>query len=116
MGLIELEGMEFYASHGHFEAERIVGNKFIVYVSIKTNCSKAGETDKLEDALNYQIVYNLVKAEMKVTSLLLENVAKRILDKIYARFPSIEEASVKVSKINPSMGGQIEKVSLTLTR
>ena len=30
-GIIEIEGMEFYAFHGCFEAEQIVGNKFIVY-------------------------------------------------------------------------------------
>lgn len=30
-GIIEIEGMEFFAYHGCFEAEQIVGNKFMVY-------------------------------------------------------------------------------------
>ena len=29
MGLIEIEGMKFYAFHGHFESEQIVGNEFM---------------------------------------------------------------------------------------
>ena len=47
---------------------------------------------------------------------MLENVAKRILDAMFAEFPNIENVKVKVSKMNPPMGGEIEKVSVTLSR
>lgn len=116
MGLIEIEGMEFYAYHGHFKEEQVVGNKFIVYTSIETNCTMAGKTDKLEDALDYQKVYNLIKKEMEQSSFLLENICSRILDRLYAEFKNIERATIKVSKLNPPMGGQIERVSVTLSR
>ncbi|SHJ64495.1 dihydroneopterin aldolase [Tangfeifania diversioriginum] len=116
MGLIEIEGMHFFAFHGHFEAERVVGNDFLVDVSIKTDCTAAAKSDNLDDALNYQAVYNLIKTEMKIKSHLLENVAGRILDALFNEFPSIESAKVKVSKMNPPMGGQIEKASVTLSR
>lgn len=116
MGLIEIEGMRFYAYHGHFEAERIVGNEFQVDVSLETNCIPASISDDLNDALNYQAVYDLVKNEMQISSHLLENVAKRILDSLFSKFPNIQKARVKVSKLNPPMGGQIKKVSVTLTK
>jgi len=116
MGLIEIEGMRFYAYHGHFEAERIVGNEFQVDVSLETNCIAASISDDLNDALNYQAVYDLVKNEMQISSHLLENVAKRILDSLFSKFPNIQKARVKVSKLNPPMGGQIKKVSVTLTK
>jgi dihydroneopterin aldolase len=116
MGLIEIEGMHFYAYHGHFETEQIVGNDFIVDLQIDTDCKKAGLSDNLDDALNYQAVYTLVKNVMSIKSRLLENVAKRILDALFAEFPNLENAKVKVSKINPPMGGEIEKVSVTLSR
>ena len=116
MGLIEIEGMHFYAYHGHFETEQIVGNDFIVDLQINADCNNAAISDDLDDALNYQAVYTLVKKEMAVKSRLLENVAKRILDALFAEFPNIENAKVKVSKMNPPMGGQIEKVSVTLSR
>ena len=114
MGVIEIEGMKFYAYHGHFKAEQVVGNWFEVNIRIKTNCSRAAESDKLEDALNYQVVYERVKETMQQKSALLENVAKRILDSLYAEFPTIQKARVKISKMNPPMGGEIEKVSITL--
>jgi dihydroneopterin aldolase len=116
MGLIEIEGMRFYAYHGHFPAEQLVGNNFEVNLQIKTNCSKAAQSDKLSDALNYQKVYELVKAEMSIASKLLEHLAQRIIDCLYQSFPEIEWLSVKISKLNPPMGGEIEKVSVRLTR
>jgi len=116
MGKIELEGMHFYAYHGHFDAEQIVGSEFIVDLQLKTDCSKAGLSDDLKDALNYQAVYTLIQKEMTVKSRLLEHVANRILDVLFSKFPDLKKAKVKVSKMNPPMGGEIEKVSVTLKR
>jgi len=116
MGLIQIENMEFYAYHGCFKEEQIVGNKFLVNLNIETEMSKPAETDDINDALNYQTAYNLVRTEMKQKSHLLENIAKRILDVLYKNFDNIEKAEVKVSKMNPPMGGKMEKVSVTLTR
>lgn len=112
MAIIHLEGMEFYAYHGCFHEEQIVGNKFLVDLSIETDVEKAANTDNLEDALNYQIVYNLVKEQIMIKSKLLENVAKRIMDVLIENFPEMIDASVKISKINPPLGGKVEKVSV----
>ena len=116
MGKIELEGMHFYAWHGHFEVEQVVGNQFLVNVKIEADVSKAAETDDLEDAINYQAVYGVIKEQMQIKSRLLENVAKRILDALYLKFPAIETAEIKISKLNPPMGGKLEKASITLAR
>jgi len=116
MDVIEIEGMEFYAYHGHFAEEQIVGNRFVVDVALFTDCSKAAKSDDLDDALNYQSVYQSVNEEMQIKSHLLENVAGRILNRLYEDFKSIEKAKVKISKLCPPMGGQIEKVSVTLER
>ncbi len=116
MGIIEIEGMKFYAFHGHFEVERLVGNEFSVDLKVETDCNKAAISDNLNDALNYQIAYEIVKQEMAQPSKLLENVAKRVLDSLYGHFTAIKKASIKISKMNPSMGGEIEKVSILLSR
>ena len=47
MGVIEIEGMEFYAYHGHYAEEQIVGNRFILDVTLITDCEKAAESDNL---------------------------------------------------------------------
>ena len=114
MALIEIKGMEFYAFHGHFEVEKIAGNRFFVNLKIEIDCIKAGQTDQLEDTVDYQKAYLIVKGEMAIPSDLLEHVAQRIINRIKAEFPEAQKVSVKVSKMNPPMGGQIRKVSVTL--
>jgi 7,8-dihydroneopterin aldolase/epimerase/oxygenase len=114
MALIEIEGMEFYAFHGHFEVEKVAGNRFLVNLKIEIDCSKAGQSDRLEDTLDYQKAYLAVKEEMAISSDLLEHVCQRIISRIKSESPEAQKVSVKVSKMNPPMGGQIEKVSVTL--
>ncbi len=114
MALIEIEGMEFYAFHGHFEVEKVAGNRFLVNLKLEANLSKAGQTDRLEDTLDYQKAYRAVQEEMAIPSDLLEHVAQRIVSRIKSEFPEAEKILVKVSKMNPPMGGQIEKVSVTM--
>jgi dihydroneopterin aldolase len=116
MGLIQIENMEFYSFHGHFKEERIVGNKFIVDLTIETDMMIPSESDNLKDAVNYQRVYEIVKQQMEMKSHLLEHIAGRILDAVYAEMQGIIKATVKVSKMNPPMGGKIGSVSVVITR
>jgi 7,8-dihydroneopterin aldolase/epimerase/oxygenase len=116
MGMIELEGMEFYAFHGHFKSERIVGNRFEVNISIETDCEKAAKSDHLSDALNYEGIYKLIKEEMHQRSHLLENVAGRILTRIHNEYQNLGIVRVKISKAGPPMGGHIKAVSVTMER
>jgi dihydroneopterin aldolase len=72
-------------------------------------------SDNIIDTVNYQSVYRIVKDEMAQPSHLLEHVARRILDSVCTQFPEIEHAKVKVSKMNPPMGGKMQCVSVSLT-
>ena len=116
MSLIKLEGMEFFAYHGCFEEEQIIGTKFRIDLNIEANVDEAAETDDLSKTINYLSVYQMVKKQMEIKSRLLENVGKRILDELYNQFPVIIKAEVKVSKLNPPLGGKLDSVSLTLSR
>ena len=117
MGLIQIEGMEFYAYHGHFEEERIVGNDFVIDLTLETNLEPAAHSDDIDDAVNYQEIYNLIKEEMKVKSALLENIADRIIEAIYIEFADqVEFVKVKVSKMNPPLNGKIRNVSIVMSR
>jgi dihydroneopterin aldolase len=116
MGVIEIENMEFFAHHGCYEEERTKGNTFLVTLKIETDMRLASESDNIIDAVNYQTAYNIVKDEMIIPSNLLENVCFRILDALYDKMTDIKKATVKVSKLNPAMGGKVEKTSVTQSR
>jgi len=117
MGLISIENMEFYAFHGHYHEEQIVGSKFLVSLTVEADLDMPATSDNLKDTINYYTAYRLVKEEMEKKSKLLENIANRIIDAIYTHFDGVKKVTVKVSKMNPPMGGgRIEKVSVTLSR
>lgn len=99
-GILEIEEMEFFAYHGCFEAEQTVGNKFKVYACLHYNCDKAAVSDQITDALSYQTAYEIIAVEMMKRSHLLEHVGLRILDALYAAFPQLLYAKIKISKMN----------------
>ena len=116
MSIIQIENMEFYAYHGHFKEEQIVGNRFLVDLWIETDMRKPAVSDNLDDAVNYQVAYKLVRKEMEKKSNLLEHIAKRILDALFESLKGIEKARVKISKMNPPVGGKMDNVSVLLGR
>ena len=115
MGVIALEHMEFWAYHGCFEEEQVIGTRFQVDLELSVDTTKAESSDHLHDTVNYQAVYRVVKKEMETSSKLLEHLARRILDAIHSNFPSVTHARIKIAKLNPPLGGKIGCVSLTLT-
>jgi dihydroneopterin aldolase len=116
MDLIEIKNMEFYAFHGHLKEEQIVGNKFLIDLTLEADLEKASKTDHLADTIDYQIAFRIVKEEMEKKSNLLENIGKRILDSIYANLKGIKKATVKIRKMNPPMGGHINSVAVVMSR
>jgi 7,8-dihydroneopterin aldolase/epimerase/oxygenase len=113
---IELENMKFYAYHGHYEIEQTVGNHFMVNLLVETDGSVTARSDRLKDALDYQQLYRLVQEEMDIPSHLLEHVANRIAERITIEFETVTRMKVKIAKINPPMGGEMQQVSVTLER
>jgi len=114
MGVIILENMEFFAYHGCFEQERTVGTKYVVSVTLHLNLTQAILTDNLNDTVNYQVVYDIIKKEMEIPSNLIEHVAGRIVSSIKKQCPTIEKVNLRLSKYNPPLGGQVEKVTIEL--
>lgn len=117
MGKIIIEEMEFYAFHGHYQEEQIVGNRFLVDLEMDADLTAPARSDQLEDAVNYQQAYKIIKHEMRRTkSKLLENIAKRILDALFEEMNGIREATIKIRKMHPPMGGPIQSVGISMSR
>ncbi|MCX7986562.1 MAG: dihydroneopterin aldolase [Bacteroidales bacterium] len=116
MGYIELEEMEFFAYHGCFPEEKLVGNTFYVNFSYRYDMQKAIVSDNIEDALDYQNIYNIIKEEMEKPVNLLEHLAGRIIDRIFYSFPCIEKAQIKITKQNPALGGKMKGVTVVLEK
>lgn len=114
MGTVLLENIRVYAYHGCLSQETQIGSDYLVNVSVKANLSKASTSDNLEDTVDYVHINHIVKEEMATPSKLLEHVAKRINQRIFEELPSVKNSKVAVSKINPPINGDVEKVTVVL--
>ena len=114
MGQIILNDIRIYAFHGCLDEEKKIGSDYIVNLEVETDMVKPSNSDDINDAVDYVSLNAIVKKEMSIRSKLLENVAKRIMDKIYEEYPNIELITISVSKQNPPIGGDVKEVSVRL--
>ena len=115
MAKILVEGIKIYAYHGCLKEESIIGGNYIVDISIDADLRKPSRSDKLNETIDYVTVYEIVKKEMSVRSKLIEHVAKRIFDKLKKKFPKTGSIQVKVTKLNPPIEGEVEKVCVVVS-
>jgi len=111
MATIAVEGMRFYAHHGFYEEERIIGNNFVVDVYVETNPKghkKAVAQDDLYKTINYETIYLVVQKVMRVETKLLETLADKIVYNIKQQFGGVKEMKVRVKKENPPLGGKVD--------
>ena len=116
MGVVALEGMQFYAKHGYYAHEKQIGTRYSVDVYIKADLLKAGKSDQLEDTVNYETVYNSVKRVMETSKNLIEHLAHEMLESIIAEHDGIEHVRVRVTKENPPLEGDVARTFVELEK
>ena len=114
MGTVRVENIRVYARHGCLPEETVIGSDYLVTIQVKTNLSKAAVSDNLSDTVDYVHINKIVEEEMEVPSKLLEHVAKRISDRLFNEISLVKKSKISVSKINPPMNGDVEKVTIVL--
>ena len=113
METIKVTGLELWAHHGVLEQERVVGNRFVVDVSVDADLSWAMESDSVADTINYAVIVDIVKREMSIPSDLLENVVWRIRQALLSEFPMVIGGRVRVTKLTPPISCRVDGVSVT---
>ncbi|MEZ4968404.1 MAG: dihydroneopterin aldolase [Flavobacteriaceae bacterium] len=114
MGKIRVSNIKVYANHGCLKEETIIGSDYQVNIEVDANLKKASQSDKLSETVDYVHINYIVKEEMAVPSKLLEHVALRILNRIFAEIPIAKKVKVAVSKINPPIEGDVQEVTIIL--
>ncbi len=114
MGIIKVENIRVYAHHGCLKEETKIGSEYRVDLKVNADLQPSATSDKLSDTVDYVLLNRIIKEEMQVPSYLLETVAKRILERIFDEEHLVKKATVWVSKINPPIGGDVEKVTIKM--
>jgi dihydroneopterin aldolase len=116
LGIIQVNNIKLHAFHGCLDEEAKIGSAYRVDVEVKANLRKSAKTDDLRDTVDYVHLNHIVKEEMATRAKLLEEVAQRILNRIFKELRKVKKAKVSVSKINPPIGGNVEEVVIILTK
>jgi dihydroneopterin aldolase len=114
MHQIIVEGINVYAYHGCLEEEGKIGCNYIVDVTMHTDFTEAAKTDDLSKTIDYVTVYQIAKEEMAIRAKLIEVVAQRIISRLKKEFSALQRVEVKVTKINPPMNGNVDRVSVII--
>jgi 7,8-dihydroneopterin aldolase/epimerase/oxygenase len=113
---IGLRGLEFYAYHGAMDEEKRLGQRFLVDVDLVKDLSLAGQSDQVQDTINYAEVYQAIqKVVTEERYHLIERLAERIAEQVLEGFPC-EEVRVEVHKPQAPIPGVLRDVSIEIFR
>ena len=102
---INLHDIHIYAYHGVMPQENKVGAWYTIDLTVALGDVSSIADDDVESTVSYADIYDVVCAEMKISSRLLEHVCGRISSKLFDRFEAINEVEIVLSKDTPPLGG-----------
>ncbi|MGY4536402.1 dihydroneopterin aldolase [Mucilaginibacter sp. UYNi724] len=112
---VALEGAEFYAYHGFYPQEQVIGTHFLVDVQVGFYAEIYVDEDNLHNTVNYEVLYAIIEEEMSHTRKVLETVAQSILNRVKTKFTFIETAEVTIRKQRPPFRGPLKQSVITLS-
>ena len=116
MVTVFVRGLEFYGFHGVAEEERVIGHRFRADLEYQVG-SVACETDRIDDTVNYgDVALCLVEMGQSRQFKTVERLATVMLDELFARFPGIQSAQLRLAKRLPPAPVIAEEVGIEIRR
>jgi dihydroneopterin aldolase len=113
---IEVSGLSLYTHMGVTEAEREIGQRLLIDLTLEVGEPDATLTDRVEDTVDYGEVCNVVAlVAQQRTYRTLERFCTAVADRLLADF-DVEAVSVKAAKPEPPIALPVEEVSVTVWR
>jgi dihydroneopterin aldolase len=111
MDSIHVTGIRAYGYTGYLPEEQVLGQWFEVDVSLWLDLTVAGNTDAIEDTLDYRQVISIVQNLVKKSKFaLVEKLADAIAQSILESSAQVAQVQVRLSKPAapiPDFGGRI---------
>ena len=116
MDTLRLKALQFFGRHGTEEWEKVTGRRFIVDLELMADFTQAAREDRLEDALDYRVVYARAQHVVETESHeLIERIAWRLMAEMFRTFP-ILAVKVRVAKPEAPIGGLNQAVEVEIYR
>ena len=113
---IELSGLVVFGHHGYLEAERRLGQRFLVDLWVDVQ-GEATDTDRIEDTVDYRRLAAFVREVFAGQErLLLEGLAGAIADGIVERHAAVERVRVRVRKPDVVLDPPVDYAAVVVER
>ena len=113
---IQLSGLVVFGHHGYLEAERRLGQRFLVDVEVDLD-DGAASSDRIEDTVDYRRIAELVRDVFAGPErLLLEALAGVTADGILERFGDVVRVRVRVRKPDVVLEPPVEHAAVIVER
>ena len=114
---IRIEKIRVFGRHGVFPEERERGQDFFVSLELELGLRRAGETDALEETVNYADVVAAVVAVVSGAPVnLIERLAEKIAGTLLRAFPKLARVAVEVHKPGAPLPAPVADVSVRILR
>lgn len=99
MDKIRIKDLEVYGKHGVFKEENILGQKFLISLTLFLDTKEAGRSDRMEESISYAEVAHYTERFMKErTYKLLEAAAEHLAEEVLLNFSLAEKIIVEIKK------------------
>ena len=115
LGTVSVRNLEFQANHGASADERRSARRFQVDVDVTYDLSRAIESDRLQDTLNYhELCGMLLELGTARAQRLLESLGGAMVSAIRTRWPGVK-VDLEVRKLLPPCPGNPSSTSVRLS-
>ncbi|MBI1315478.1 dihydroneopterin aldolase [bacterium] len=115
-GTILLRGLRAHAFHGCLPEEAVVGGTYEVDLDVHLDMGPSRRSDHLADTVDYSLLQRCLREELLQRSALIEHVAGRMVQRLFAEEPRILWLRLELRKINPPIDGDVDYVAIVLER
>ena len=115
--LIKINAIALQAICGVLPQEKLKAQPFEISLEMEVDLTKAGETDNLEDTVDYGSICEAVeKLALEESFDLIERFAKRVVEETFAQDNRINAVSVSLKKLQPPVDAQLGSTEVVIYR
>lgn len=117
MDQIMIKNLVVFANHGVYEAEAVLGQKFLVSATLETDIRRPGKTDSLDQTINYGEVCREITTFLTGHRFqLIEACVQQLADHLLETYPLISAIELEIQKPWAPVGLPLDTVAVRIRR
>lgn len=112
---ITLRNCAFFARHGVYSEEEVLGQRFFVDAVLEVDAGEALERDRIEGTVDYGVAFRAIeRIVMGKRKYLIEALALEVARALCEEFAMVISAEVTIRKPNAPVNGILDTVEVTV--